>query len=157
MSPKIQRALTRLAGFAAGVPVGLVLYRPWQERQGPHWLADWIMVLVAGFIGVAVFEFARRFVPGQRQLDADEIDSLSDADVERLLKVRRYVRVGAMVLGFLFPFFVFGVADAASHALLVIVLCLYYALVMWLFAEILLSLHPRQRILRAVLRRQRSR
>jgi hypothetical protein len=156
MTPRVQRTLIRFAGFAAGVPIGLALFRPWREGVGPHLVAV-VLVFVAGFVGVAVVEFARRFLPEQRELDADEVDSLSDAQVRRLLAVRRVVRVAALALGFLLPLIAFPLNEIGDYPGTAVAVCLYFALLFWLLAAILLSLHPRQRILRAALRRRRAR
>ena len=164
MNAHDQRNLIRFAGFAGGVLIGLARFWPWSDGVVPLRVAGYDPVLLAGCIGVGcigviVVEYARRSLPAQRQVDADEVDSVSDAELRRLLAVRKYFRATAMVLGFLLSFITYRSGDLASipgFIISAVNTAIIFAFILWFFAELLLSVHPRQRILKFVLQQRRS-
>ena len=153
MKVTTQRTLIRFASFAGGLLVALALIWQWQLLPFPN-VGVPILAFVLGCLGVVVGEFVRPLMPAQYQLDADEVDALSDIQVRRLLMVRRIVSRTALLLGFMLPVIIFPVRDVISTPVFAIIMGLVYAFWVWLIAEILLSLHPRQRILKFALRRR---
>jgi hypothetical protein len=115
-------------------------------------LSDIALAASAGFIGVIVAEIARKFIPEQGRVDAEEELRLSDAEIAKLITWRRFVRFGALIFGLTLPLLIYSWPE--SFSLGFIAVFIYWVFVMWVFGEIFLSINPKQQTLTRLLRKK---
>jgi hypothetical protein len=115
-------------------------------------LSDIVWAASAGFIGVIVAEIARKFIPEQGRVDAEEELLLTDAEIAKLVTWRRFVRFGALIFGLALPLLIYGWPEYFSFG--VIAIFVFHAFAMWVLAEIFLSMSPKQQTLTRLLRKE---
>ena len=148
------RELIRMAGFFAGVVIMLIYDPPRLEGHPSYLLANIVWAVCAGVIGVIVAEIARRFIPGEARVDAEEELSLTDAEIAKLMFRRRLARYGALALGFAFPLLMFPWPESPDLIVVVVMMCTFSAFVFWFIAEVFVAANPRQLALTRLLRKK---
>ena len=146
------RELIRMAGFFAGVVVMLIYDPPRLEGHPSYLLANIVWAVCAGVIGVIVAEIARKFIPEEARLDAEEESSLTQAEIAKLMFRRRLARYGALAFGFAFPLLMLPWPESLD--LFVIGACIFSAFAFCFIAEVFLIANPRQLALTRLLRKK---